>query len=213
MKVVIGIGTNVDARRNMESVTARLARDSEVLAQSRPWWTPAMRSQPLAGGLASGPGGATLVDGHGHVPDAPPFLNAAAVVETPLRPVAMRRWLRAIERDHGRTRHGEPDAPRTLDLDVLAVDEGDGWQVDSVEAARPYHLLPLVEVLPSLRLDDGRTVREHALANPLPSAFPWTEGARPVRRPPEARPAALLGRQPPAGEPVRAPPSRWTPRP
>jgi len=155
MRAILGIGSNVEPRRNIDSACARLARDAEVQALSRPWWTPPV----------------------GAPPDSPAFLNCVAVVETPLAPVAMRRWLRAVERDHGRTRSEDPNAPRTLDIDVLAEDAGhrEGWTFRIDLRTQPYHLLPLADVLPDLRLPDGRTVRDHARANPLPTAHPGPE--------------------------------------
>lgn len=153
MRVLLGIGSNLDPRRNVESACTHLARDAQVRELSRPWWTPAV----------------------GGPPDSPPFLNCVAVVETPLAPVAMRRWLRAVERDHGRTRGEDPNAPRTLDIDVLAEDagRGRGWSFRVDVRTQPYHLLPLADILPDLRLPDGRTAREHARQDPLPAAFPW----------------------------------------
>ncbi|MHB1261460.1 MAG: 2-amino-4-hydroxy-6-hydroxymethyldihydropteridine diphosphokinase [Thermoplasmatota archaeon] len=168
MKAILGLGSNIEPRSNIESACQRLARDAHVEKVSRPWWTPAV----------------------GGVPGSPPFLNCVAIVETPLAPVAMRRWLRAVEHDHGRSRGDDPNAPRTLDIDVLAEDagRGHGWSWRTDLAAEPYHLLPLADVLPTLRLADGRTVREHAAAIRMPEAFPWTDAG--VGRSME-RPAAL----------------------
>ena len=151
MRALLGLGSNIEPRRNIESACQRLARDATVIRLSRPWWTPALGS------------------------DGPTFLNCVAVVETHLAPVALRRWLRAVEHDHGRTRGSDVNAPRTLDVDLLAVDAGHGWTLHGDSAAEPYHVLPLAEVLPDLRLPDGRTVREHARADPLPGAAPWTD--------------------------------------
>jgi 2-amino-4-hydroxy-6-hydroxymethyldihydropteridine diphosphokinase len=154
VRAALGLGSNIDPRRNIESACRRLARDATAARLSRPWWTPAVGS------------------------DGPPFLNCVAVVATPLAPVALRRWLRAVEHDHGRTRGADPNAPRTLDIDVLATDAGHGWTVHGDAAAQPFHVLPLAEVLPDLRLPDGRTAREHARAGPLPGATPWTDAAQ-----------------------------------
>lgn len=54
--------------------------------------------------------------------DSPPFLNAVAAVETSLAPLALLQALLTIEQAHGRQR-SMPDAPRTLDLDVLLYGE------------------------------------------------------------------------------------------
>ena len=52
-------------------------------------------------------------------PAAPAYLNAVAMVETPLSPRALLAQLLAIEAKFGR-RRTEPNAPRTLDLDLIA---------------------------------------------------------------------------------------------
>lgn len=156
MRAIVGIGSNVEPRRNVESACQRLARDATVLALSRPWWTPAV----------------------GGPPDSPPFLNCAAVVETSRRPVALRRWLQAIELDHRRIRTRDRSAPRTLDLDALAVDQGDGWEFIADVAKEPFHLLPMRDIVPTLKLPDGRTVRQALDENPLPSAVPWTDAGQ-----------------------------------
>lgn len=51
--------------------------------------------------------------------DQPPFLNAAAAVETELGPHALLQRLLAIERALGRRRTGPRFGPRTIDLDLL----------------------------------------------------------------------------------------------
>ena len=52
-------------------------------------------------------------------PAAPAYLNAVAIVETPLSPLALLAQLLAIETAFGR-RRTQPNAPRTLDLDLIA---------------------------------------------------------------------------------------------
>lgn len=54
--------------------------------------------------------------------DQPMFINAVASAETMLAPEILLDRLRAIEADHGRIR-GEPNGPRTLDLDLLLYDD------------------------------------------------------------------------------------------
>ena len=51
-------------------------------------------------------------------PEQPDYFNAVARIETALDPDALLRELLALERDQGRTR-SIPNAPRTLDLDLL----------------------------------------------------------------------------------------------
>ena len=54
--------------------------------------------------------------------EQPDFVNAVAKVETALEPRELLDALLAIERSHGRVRDF-PNAPRTLDLDVILYDE------------------------------------------------------------------------------------------
>ena len=56
--------------------------------------------------------------------DQPPFLNAAAAVETELGPRALLDLLLAVERALGRTRDGPRFGPRTIDLDLLLYGDG-----------------------------------------------------------------------------------------
>jgi 2-amino-4-hydroxy-6-hydroxymethyldihydropteridine diphosphokinase len=51
-------------------------------------------------------------------PSAPPFVNAVALIETALEPRALLKLLHEVEAKFGRKR-GRPNAPRTLDLDIL----------------------------------------------------------------------------------------------
>jgi 2-amino-4-hydroxy-6-hydroxymethyldihydropteridine diphosphokinase len=53
----------------------------------------------------------------------PPFLNAAVVVETELRPRDLLHRLLAVERTLGRVRQGPRFGPRTIDLDLLLYGE------------------------------------------------------------------------------------------
>ena len=54
--------------------------------------------------------------------DQPPFLNAVIALETGLTPAALFQGLLTIERELGRIRTFR-NAPRTLDLDVLLLDD------------------------------------------------------------------------------------------
>jgi len=87
--------------------------------------------------------------GYAHQPD---FINAVAAIETALAPRALLDALLAIERSHGRVRDF-PNAPRTLDLDVLLY--GDlqlhelGLTIPHPRMhERAFVLLPLAEIAP-----------------------------------------------------------------
>ena len=82
------------------------------------------------------------------------FINAVAAVDTQLSPDALLRELQAIESRHRRKR-SFPNAPRTLDLDLLVygdarIDEP-GLNVPHPRMhERAFVLAPLVELSPKL---------------------------------------------------------------
>jgi len=88
-------------------------------------------------------------------PGDPPFTNAAALLRTSLQPVALMQLLHAVETDFGRVR-SRPNAPRTLDLDLLAhggtiLGEGALILPHPRLAERRFVLEPLAEIVPDWR--------------------------------------------------------------
>jgi 2-amino-4-hydroxy-6-hydroxymethyldihydropteridine diphosphokinase len=97
--------------------------------------------------------------------DQPPFLNAVVALNTELAPADLLGALLGIERDLGRSR-SFPNAPRTLDLDLLLVDD---VTLDSSDLTLPHPrlherafvLVPLAELAPEMvHPVSGQTVRE-----------------------------------------------------
>lgn len=90
-------------------------------------------------------------------PAQPVFLNAVAAVETQLAPETLLQRLLALEREFGRRREGGvPKGPRTLDLDLLLVDDFVVHAENIVLphpglASRRFVLAPLAEIAPQLR--------------------------------------------------------------
>jgi 2-amino-4-hydroxy-6-hydroxymethyldihydropteridine diphosphokinase len=84
-------------------------------------------------------------------PSEPPFVNAVALVETKLPPAALLALLHTIETQFGRLR-SRPNAPRTLDLDLIdydgRVDEGPPILPHPRAADRAFVLKPLADVAP-----------------------------------------------------------------
>ncbi len=84
----------------------------------------------------------------------PDFINAVALLNTMLEPLTLIHSLRHIESKHQRQRHF-PNAPRTLDLDILLYDH---LVLDSPQLVLPHPrmgqrafvLRPLQELAPDL---------------------------------------------------------------
>ncbi len=95
-------------------------------------------------------------------PSDPPFVNAVAAVRTNLSPSALLHALHELERSFGRKR-GEPNAPRTLDLDLIdydgRIEEGPPVLPHPRLEGRAFVLLPLRDVAPDWRHPvSGRTI-------------------------------------------------------
>jgi 2-amino-4-hydroxy-6-hydroxymethyldihydropteridine diphosphokinase len=88
-------------------------------------------------------------------PSAPAYLNGVALLAPDVPPEEMLAALHAIERAFGRAR-GEANAPRTLDLDLIAhgrlVLEGPGLVLPHPRAhERRFVMGPLAEIAPGWR--------------------------------------------------------------
>lgn len=105
-------------------------------------------------------------------PADPPYVNAIARIMTPLGPAGLLAALHAIEEQFGRVR-SLPNAPRTLDLDVIdydgRVEEGPPQLPHPRAAERAFVLKPLMDVVPDwVDPVSGKTVA--ALLAALPEA-------------------------------------------
>ena len=97
--------------------------------------------------------------------DQPPFLNAAAAVETELSPRGLLDALLEVESALGRTRDGLRYGPRTIDLDLLLY-EDDVVSEPGLTVPHPwlherrFALEPLAELEPELSVPGHGTVSE-----------------------------------------------------
>lgn len=131
MRVIVGLGSNVgDRLATFRRAVAEVSRAGVVRARSRIYET-----APIG-------------------PAQPPFLNAAIAVDTALAPSDLLRELRRIEAELGRRRERELRwGPRTLDLDVLWIDDRIVHEPDLVVPhprlhERAFAVAPLLEVAP-----------------------------------------------------------------
>jgi 2-amino-4-hydroxy-6-hydroxymethyldihydropteridine diphosphokinase len=91
--------------------------------------------------------------------DQPDYINAVALLESQLEPLALLDALQQLEQDHDRIRKrhwGE----RTLDLDIILIDNkvinNERLQVPHPHAQqRSFVLIPLSEINPELTFPDG----------------------------------------------------------
>lgn len=141
-RAAIALGSNLEPERHLREAVRRLAECLRLTAASRVYRTP-----PI--GYA----------------DQPDFLNAVVLAETGLPPGALMDALLAIESALGRERPF-PNAPRTLDLDLLALD-GTVSHHPHVILPHPrlhergFVLVPLCDVWPDWRHPRlGRTAHD-----------------------------------------------------
>jgi 2-amino-4-hydroxy-6-hydroxymethyldihydropteridine diphosphokinase len=139
-RILVGIGANLASARygpplsTVEAALAALPRAGIAVTAHSRWFESA--PVPLA--------------------DQPWYVNGVAIVTSALAPRALLDQLHAIEAAFGRVR-GERNAPRVLDLDLLAhgtqvLAEAGGLVLPHPRLAeRAFVLLPLADVAPDWR--------------------------------------------------------------
>jgi 2-amino-4-hydroxy-6-hydroxymethyldihydropteridine diphosphokinase len=160
---LVVFGSNIDPERNLPRALTRLRQRTDVVAVSNVY-----RTQPV--GRA----------------DAPPFLNAAVALRTQRPPAALKRdVLRPIERQLGRVRTTDRNAPRTIDLDLVLYgdrvvdDPQTGLRLPDPDIETRAHVaLPLAEVAPDFEHPvRGETLAEIAQAVTRPGVIRRVEVA------------------------------------
>jgi 2-amino-4-hydroxy-6-hydroxymethyldihydropteridine diphosphokinase len=119
------LGSNINPKENIDKAIDCLIKECTLINTSRIWETDAIGS------------------------DGPDFLNAAIMIETPLVENDLKNLvLRKIEKDLGRVRTEDKNAPRPIDLDIIIFDEQvvdqDLWQ-------RSFIACPISDLHPGLR--------------------------------------------------------------
>ncbi len=126
-RAYVGVGSNIDPVTNVRSALTALHECFGAVRVSQAYRTRAVGYE-----------------------GADDFLNLAVELRTDLDPVALHAALREIEAAHGRERHDERNAPRTLDLDLLLWDDvvrTDGPVLpDPLIPDAPFVLVPLADI-------------------------------------------------------------------
>jgi len=102
-------------------------------------------------------------------PDDPAFFNAAVALETTLSPVELKQQVLAgIEQRLGRQRSADPNAPRTIDVDIslfddAILDRGKRHIPDPEIVRFPHIAVPLADLTPDYRHPEtGETLAQIA---------------------------------------------------
>ena len=131
-RAYLSLGSNIEPERHLRAAIAELrARFGDVLV------SPVYRSAAVGF-------------------DGPDFLNLAAAIDTDLDPPALDAWLHALEDRHGRRRDVPRYASRTLDVDIVLIDdlvvEGPGHlRIPRPELREAFVLKPLSDIAPDVR--------------------------------------------------------------
>jgi 2-amino-4-hydroxy-6-hydroxymethyldihydropteridine diphosphokinase len=139
-RVVISLGSNIDKERNLPTAVRLLAAST---AASVAAVSPVYETAPVG------------------ADNAPPFFNAAVLLLTTQTAVELKDGLLSeIERELGRARTADKNAPRTIDLDIALYDDavfdytpadGRPRHVPDPDLRRfPHCLQPVADLLPDL---------------------------------------------------------------
>lgn len=132
--VYLSLGSNIHPEENLPAAVRALREFGKVLAVSSVWETPPV----------------------GYL-EQPNFLNAAILLETPEPPETFyARVIRPLEHRLDRVRAQNPNAPRTIDLDLSLFNDqilplGHHHIPDPDILTRAFVAIPLAEIAPAYR--------------------------------------------------------------
>lgn len=134
--VYLGLGSNVDARRNIRIAIEWLQEHFIDAAFSPVYQSPAVGF------------------------DGEDFLNLVARVETRADPLSLKQLLNEFEDSHGRNRDAPKFSDRTVDIDILLYDElvisDSDLEIPRAEITRFAHVLkPLADIAADLLYPGG----------------------------------------------------------
>jgi 2-amino-4-hydroxy-6-hydroxymethyldihydropteridine diphosphokinase len=130
----LSLGSNLDKEHNLPAAVRLLATHGRVLAVSAVYET-----APVGN------------------PDDPAFFNAAVALETGLPPAELKQQVLAgIEQQLGRQRSADPNAPRSIDVDISLYDDAildlGKRRIPDPEIVRyPHIVVPLADLAPDYR--------------------------------------------------------------
>jgi len=142
-QIYIGLGANLNAPE--EQLKKALKSIAQISGCSLIQYSSFYRSAPM------GP------------QDQDDYVNAVAKISSNLPPLELLDNLQKIEQQQGRVRKEERWGPRTLDLDILLIDNE---IINTARLTVPHYgiklrnfvLVPLLEIAPELRLPDGDSI-------------------------------------------------------
>jgi len=169
--VIVALGSNLagsyaSSQALLDAAVRRFAGTGLAVVQRSSWWRSAAWPDPAA----------------------PDYLNGVLIVETDRAPRAVLAALLDIEAGFGR-RRGRPNAPRTLDLDLIAhgrriVDESDLTVPHPRAHRRRFVMGPLAQIAPAwVHPITGQTAAELAASADEGEILPPLPGDRRRGRP------------------------------
>lgn len=134
--VCVLLGSNIRPEHHLPLAAHRLQDLVEVVLSSSVWESPAVGSN-----------------------DAD-FLNAALLIQTPLEAASLKKHiLLPLEAQMGRVRSRDKNAARTIDLDLITFDD---QLLDPTLWTHAHRTIPVSEVLPDYRSENGESLKEAA---------------------------------------------------